>query len=257
MRTKWQSGQADGNIASQNLNGNGHDGDVVVFCGEILPDLSRKVYLLNYHQLQCFRSILKLCYGYLRIRIRMSNKKAKAPFKSSSKLSGSKGWVLFIWIGTFFTSAILTLLMSNLMDSASLVVAVILLLVIILLNILFDIIGTAITAADVVPFSSMAARKVYGAKTAISLIKSADKVSNFCNDVIGDICGIISGAASTYILIKINIVNFDNAYTNALLGGFIAALTVGGKLFGKQFAINNCNDVIYKVAVVIRFFKRK
>lgn len=29
----------------------------------------------------------------------------------------------------------------------------------------------------------------------LNLKKNADKVSSFCNDVIGDICGIISGAA--------------------------------------------------------------
>ena len=45
----------------------------------------------------------------------------------------------------------------------------------------------------------MASRKVKGASVAVKLKKSADKTSSFCCDVIGDICGVISGAAGTTI----------------------------------------------------------
>ena len=54
VRTKWRSGSAYGNIAAQNLNGNSPNGDVWVFYGEILPDLSRKVYLSCYHHLHLY-----------------------------------------------------------------------------------------------------------------------------------------------------------------------------------------------------------
>ena len=67
------------------------------------------------------------------------------------------------------------------------------------LGILFDIVGVAVTAADEKVFHSMAARKVKGANVAVKFKKNADKVSSFCCDVIGDICGIISGAAGTTI----------------------------------------------------------
>ena len=184
-----------------------------------------------------------------------AKKVTKAPFKPASKSSKGGVWVFFIWIFTFLISAALTLAMSNIIQSTSLTVATIILLCIILINILSDIIGTAITAADEIPFNSMAARKVYGAKTAIMLLKNADKVSNLCNDVIGDICGIVSGAAAAYILV--NLVGGANLYAEALLGGFVAALTVGGKSLGKSTAISNSNAIVYKVAVVIRFIKGK
>ena len=44
-------------------------------------------------------------------------------------------------------------------------------------------------------YHAMSSKKIKGAKKAVSFKKNADKVSSFCNDVIGDICGIISGSA--------------------------------------------------------------
>ena len=55
----------------------------------------------------------------------------------------------------------------------------------ILLGIVFDIIGVAVTAADERPFHSMAAHRTPGAREALGLIRKANKVSSFCNDVVG------------------------------------------------------------------------
>ena len=182
---------------------------------------------------------------------------AKEAFKAENRTSTSSMWIFFIWVFTFFIAAAMTFVTSNLMQNTSVLVATIILLSIILISIFFDIIGTAVTAAEEVPFHSMASRRVYGAKSAIKLLKSADKVSNFCNDVIGDVCGIISGSAATYIVLEIaNMGGLQNVtYIEVLMGGLVAALTVGGKSIGKRVAINNSNQVIYKVAVVVRFFK--
>lgn len=51
VRTKWQSGLITGNSIIRDLNRNGCFGDITVFRREILPDLSRKVYLLYCHQI--------------------------------------------------------------------------------------------------------------------------------------------------------------------------------------------------------------
>ena len=59
----------------------------------------------------------------------------------------------------------------------------------IFLGILFDIIGVAVTSSDDKIFHSMSARKVRGAKVAVKFHKNAEKVSSFCCDVVGDICG--------------------------------------------------------------------
>ncbi len=45
----------------------------------------------------------------------------------------------------------------------------------------------------------MAAKKVPGAAECIMLLRHADRVASICNDVIGDICGVVSGAAAATI----------------------------------------------------------
>ena len=49
----------------------------------------------------------------------------------------------------------------------------------------------------------MASRKVPEAEDALRLIRNAGRVSSFCNDVIGDICGVISGSAAAVISARV------------------------------------------------------
>ncbi len=184
----------------------------------------------------------------------------KVKFKQNP-VAGSKKqnviWIFTVTVASFLISAILTVASSDVLKEADIITAFLVILFIILVNILFDIIGTAVTAADETPFHAMASRKMYGAKQSIRLIRNADKVSNVCNDVVGDICGIISGAAGAYIIFRI--IGSQEAITVAELAvtGLITALTVGGKALGKSIALRNSNYIIYKVSIVIKFLKDK
>ncbi|PNT93144.1 Mg2+ and Co2+ transporter CorB [Clostridium thermosuccinogenes] len=185
----------------------------------------------------------------------------KVKFKLNLLGSGgnNKKWSLIITLVSFFLSASMSVIASNILGNVGILVSFFVVFAIIVINILFDIIGTAVTAADEAPFHAMASRKVYGAKQAIKLIRNADKVSNFCNDVIGDICGVISGTASTYIVLKIaaDSESLRGVVVNLIMTGMVASFTVGGKAFGKSLAIENSNYIIYKVAIIINFFKLK
>ncbi|MCX8131979.1 MAG: Mg2+ and Co2+ transporter CorB [Clostridia bacterium] len=171
----------------------------------------------------------------------------------------NRGWSLLVTVLSFIFSILITFISYKILGDAHIVAAFGVVLFIIIFNIIFDIIGTAVTAADEAPFHAMASRKLYGARQAIKLIRNADKVSNFCNDVIGDISGVISGTATTYIIIRL--LKDGNASETSLLGlvttGLVAALTVGGKAVGKTIAIANSNYIIYKVAVVIKLISLK
>jgi len=186
-------------------------------------------------------------------------KKIKLRFKASSSGGVNRKWSLIITLVSFFLSASMSVISSEILYNAGIFISFLVVLIIIIINILFDTIGTAVTAADEAPFHAMASRKVYGAKQAIKLIRNADKVSNLCNDVIGDICGVISGTACTYIVLKIatDSGSLKETVISVIMTGMIASLTVGGKAFGKSIAIDNSNYIIYKVAVVIRFFEVK
>lgn len=180
----------------------------------------------------------------------------KVKFRQSPVAGSKKNniiWILTIAVVSFFISIILTIASSDVLKEADIITAFFLIFLIILVNIIFDIIGTAVTAADETPFHAMASRKFYAAKQSIRLIRNADKVSNLCNDVVGDICGIISGAAGAYIIFRI--IGNRDAITiiELVVTGLITAMTVGGKALGKTIALRNSNYIIYKVSVVIRF----
>lgn len=96
-------------------------------------------------------------------------------------------------------------------------VIILLLAFLILASILFDAIGVAVTSCDVAPIASMASRKVHGAKTALWLVKNSGTVSSICNDVIGDIFGIISGACSAAVVVKITLSLGDECRDGLLL----------------------------------------
>lgn len=102
----------------------------------------------------------------------------------------------------------------------------------------------------------MAANKVKGAKKAVNLVKNASKVSNILNDVVGDICGIISGATVAVIIVKIASIYTikDTLIITAVLNGFVAAITVGGKAFGKHIAMENASEIVRKAGYVSQFF---
>ncbi len=123
------------------------------------------------------------------------------------------------------------------------------------IGVLFDMIGVAITASSIAPFNSMNSKRVRAANIAIKLLQNAEKVSSFCNDVIGDICGIISGSGSVIIAISIaNTFSYDIFITTLISTSIIAALTIGGKAIGKSLAVNNSNAIVYDFALLISVF---
>ena len=116
----------------------------------------------------------------------------------------------------------------------------------VLLGVVFDMIGVAVTASDEKPIHSMNARKVRGADVATVFKKNADKVSSFCNDVVGDVCGIISGSAGVVIAASLTkIIKIEPLYISLIGTALIAALTIGGKALGKGIAIKNSNNILF------------
>ena len=134
-------------------------------------------------------------------------------------------------------------------------VAFLILLAIVLVGIIFDIVGVAVTSADEKPFHSMAARKVPGGLEAIRLLRNAERVSSICNDVVGDICGVVSGSASATIAVQV-LQHFEFSWpqmVSLVMSALVAGLTVGGKAIGKTFAIKSCTQIVSGVGTLIYF----
>ena len=168
-------------------------------------------------------------------------------------------WVVTIFIVTIFISGTISLLSDLIMENSSMAVAFLILLAIILIGIIFDIIGMAVASADEKPFHSMAARKVPGAQEAIKLLRNAERVSSICNDVVGDICGVVSGSASATIAVQI-LKEFDFSWPQIVslaMSALAAGLTVGGKALGKSFALNSSTAIVHAVGKIVGLLNNK
>ncbi|HHV28612.1 Mg2+ and Co2+ transporter CorB [Acetivibrio mesophilus] len=185
----------------------------------------------------------------------LNEKKMKFRSNVLGTKNGNTRWVVLITICAFLLSSSLSFVSSSLLEDVNIFFSILIVLIIVLIGIVFDIIGIAVTSADESPFHAMASRRYYGAKQAIRLIRNANKVSSVCNDVVGDICGVISGTASAFIVFKVARSASGIAVTLVELSfaGFVAALTIGGKAIGKTIAIENSNYIVYKVGVVAKF----
>lgn len=139
----------------------------------------------------------------------------------------------------------------------NLILALILLFTIIVIGIIFDIIGVATTAAEASPFHAKAAKKVKGSRQANNLLANADKVASFCNDVVGDICSAVSGALGTAIvfLIAAGRPSIDDTIAATVMTGIIAGLTVGGKAAGKKIALEQSEQVVFRVGQVLAWIE--
>ena len=167
-------------------------------------------------------------------------------------------WVVSFFLVTMFVSGMITLISDEVMARSGIVTAFLILLVIVLVNILFDVIGVAVTSADETPFHSMAARKVPGAQDAIRLLRNAERVSSICNDVVGDICGVVSGSASATISVQL-LTHFEFSWptvVSLLMSALVAGLTVGGKAIGKTFAVNSSTSIVHFTGKTIYFLRR-
>lgn len=166
-----------------------------------------------------------------------------------------KKWIIIIVCLSFTISFVFSLISQLTIPNLSLWLGILITLLFISIGILFDIIGVSVTSADEKVFHSMNSRKVKGASVAVKFKKNADKVSNFCCDVIGDVCGIISGAAGTTITaILVSKFGFNLLFTGLVVAATITALTIGGKAMGKSFAINKSNIILYEFAKFISNF---
>ena len=167
-------------------------------------------------------------------------------------------WVVTIFFVTILISGTISLVSDEVMANSSVAVAFVILLAIIFLGIVFDIIGMAVATADEKPFHSMASRKVPGAHEAIRLLRNAERVSSICNDVVGDICGVVSGSASATIAALI-LTNADVGWPRGIslvMSALVAGLTVGGKAIGKTVAVNSCTQIVHLVGRGIYAFSR-
>ena len=120
-----------------------------------------------------------------------------------------------------------------------------------------DIIGLAVATADEKQFHSMAARKIKEGKIAVAMIRNAEKMSSICNDIVGDICGIVSGATAASIAMRVFVDPEVSFVGNLLMTALVSGMTIGGKAIGKFFGMNYSEDIIFVIAKLVKFLPIK
>lgn len=166
-------------------------------------------------------------------------------------------WIIEITIIAFIITILFSLGSQSVLKDVNVIIGLLIILLFIVIGVIFDIIGVAVQSSDVTPFHAMASKKVKSAKTAKIMLENSHKVSSFCNDVIGDICNIISGSAGVVVATSIsNKFNFNITITTLLVTSLIAALTIGGKAIGKGFAVKKSEYIVTKVTKFIHIFKK-
>ncbi|MGE5584282.1 MAG: hypothetical protein ACM309_01910 [Bacillota bacterium] len=155
---------------------------------------------------------------------------------------------------TFLLAILVNFVSKILLGRVGLVLGLFVLLGIVFIGVAFDVIGTASTAAKRQPFHAMAAKRVYGARQALRIVRSADRVANFCNDVVGDMAGTVSGAIGASIVIRLMMVmppRVSETVVSTIVVGIIAGLTVGGKAWSKNMAVNDAERIVLAAGKII------
>ncbi len=168
-------------------------------------------------------------------------------------------WPVKILVITLFLSLAFSVLSELVLGSVGIAVSIVIILALWILGVVSDMIGVAAASASIEPFNAMASRKVRGAREAKFLVKNAEKVSSICNDVVGDICGILSGAAGAAIAVKLTmgIVGSIQILIAASVSAIIAGLTIFGKAVMKKVAIDNSTKVILSVGKFLSLFTKR
>lgn len=167
-------------------------------------------------------------------------------------------WALTVFGLAVVLSAALSLTSETVLEGAGLAVALLILAMFIGLGIVFDVVGVAVTAADPRPFHSMASHKAKGARESLYLLRNASRVSSVCNDVVGDICGIVSGATGAVIVAQLEqSFNIRTVLLSVAVTALVSGLTIGGKALAKPFAIKQSKRVVYLAGRFLHLFRRR
>lgn len=163
------------------------------------------------------------------------------------------GWVIKISIFTFFMTVVISIFSETMLRNTDAILSSIILILIVTIGITSDIIGVAISVADPKSFHAMAAKKMKKGVIAGKILKNASKASNICNDVVGDIAGIVSGAAGAAIILKFS----DRLSVSKLLllsvvmTALVSCTTVGGKAIGKSYALAESKTIVENISGII------
>ncbi len=164
-------------------------------------------------------------------------------------LTGTGAFIAAVFF-SFFSEIVLPKLQLIMLSFLSL-------LIVIFVGIIFDMIGIAVAVADEKWFHAKASKKLRGAGQSILMIRHAAKVATICNDVVGDICGTVSGVFGVTIVFQLasGRPSWDESILTMIMTGMVASLTVGGKALAKSKAMVDSQKIVGTVGRILAWFE--
>jgi len=167
-------------------------------------------------------------------------------------------WLIKIILISVVASIVFTLASTEILGRAGYILSFAILAAFIIIGIVFDVVGIAMTAATEAPFNSMATRRQRGATESLRLIKNANRVTCYCNDVIGDVTGIVSGTTAALIAARLmEGFNTESLLFPLVISAGVTGLTVGGKAIGKTLAFNKSTEIVLGVGKIFNLLRLK
>lgn len=167
-------------------------------------------------------------------------------------------WIYKVFLLSFILAIVFSSGSSFVANYANSIILGIIIIIVIIIGIIFDMIGVAVLTSNESSLHAKASKKIRGAKEAIYLLKNAPKVSSICNDVVGDVCGIVSGSLGAVLTINIaSYFNWNIVIVTTFITALISSLTVGGKAIFKTVATKKADNIVYNVGKTMSFFIKK
>ena len=96
---------------------------------------------------------------------------------------------------------------------------------------------------------------------AVRLAQKRDIVSSVCCDIVGDICGIVSGvcgaALASEAIDGLGLSVAWNLVIKVLIYSVISTLTITFKALGKNIAVKKANGIMLGVAKALSIFRKE
>lgn len=194
-----------------------------------------------------------------KVKLTLSHENSKALEKRKSSFKLSFAWPLKVLLLTFCFSVGFSIFSQIINSKVGAVLSVLIILVFLFVGVVFDIIGVATTVCERGVFKSLAESGDGVAHLAFKLSSNSEKVSSFCCDIIGDICGVLSGSAGASLIVKLHF-SYSGAgliLLSTITSAIIASLTVFFKALGKTIAIGKSHSIVYRLCKFLNIFIRK
>ncbi len=169
----------------------------------------------------------------------------------------STKWAFKVFVLSISLSIIFSLFSQSLLPSLSPFFSIFVIVFFVFVSVIFDMIAVAFTSINKEQLDKY--KNENGYVMAVKLCERADKVASFGGDVVGDICGILSGAGGVSLVVNMNIQDANlNLLVTCLVSSLIAGITIFCKAIMKTYALQNCEQIAIVTGVYLEasFFNR-